>query len=143
MSKRSKISVKRVFLLILSAISLIYTLMMLDTNSLVKRIEDIAENKVAMEDVEEPLALFNMYDGGSAYKIDRITGDIDRILVFHNWFDGHVLMSYRFVAYDANGKEISSYSDMCIMNIHKENGEWRVLNKKTFDVKCRRITFPW
>jgi|GEM_PF-3042843 hypothetical protein len=108
---------------------ILYIIMLIDTNSVFNYAKDVFLGKVPHDEVAgTPLSI---YDITKWEENARATVKISRVVVFHNFSDGYIIVKYVHRGYDESGKRRFltaaefPYWDKWI--IHKENGEWKIV----------------
>ena len=119
-----------IILIIVLVIALYYVAMLISTNSLVDYFKDVVKGNIPETEIADtPLHQYYVADEDD-FKYADVS--ITRAFVIHNFFDGYMWIDYDIKAYDENdeitsGSATSFPCGLSRWKIHRENGEWKVV----------------
>ena len=101
--------------------------MILDTNSLFSEAKAIFKGEVEIESIDNMLLKrYCVLDHHP--EATKIEYKLTRLFAIHNYKDGYMWLRYTQTAYDKSGGLIyGAYNIPIKWQIHKEDGEWRVI----------------
>lgn len=119
-----------IVLLIFISLTLIYLIMLWDTNPIVDYAEAVFKGEIPREEIENtPWDEYDTtnYSDGKPRGAAEVEIEISRVFVMHNFFDGYMWVTYENVGYDERGEML--YLDTAKLypakwKIHRENGKW-------------------
>ena len=119
---------KMLYIMIISLflIFLVYILMLMSTNSVVKDAENVMLGNVEKSITDgTPLSAYNRKGDFNTVSVDvRIT----RRFVLHNFFNGYVWIKYTCQGFDADGnRTYGSWNISSRWKIHWESGKWEIV----------------
>ncbi|MBQ8164985.1 MAG: hypothetical protein IJZ94_04140 [Clostridia bacterium] len=119
---------KKVFLIVLIVFIALYTIMVLNTNSVIRYAKSVFLGEISLEEVvDTPLYRYYPKD----LEIATTDLSINRIFVAHNFKEGYIWVKYDEERMDSSGNILSgSWDAVSRWKIHKENGEWKVIEIK-------------
>ena len=126
--KRKAIKIMGIILIVLLIPIIIYTAMVLDTNSVMQRAEQHFSGEIE-SDENDPLSRYNFNADCQDYFKTAVTTQykIHRGFTWHNFKDGYICVKYYKQYFDENGKGMAGAAGVhAKWMIHKENGEWKV-----------------
>lgn len=105
---------------------IIYIVMVLDTNPIIENAKEHFYNPETMYSKDDP---FYRYAKGKSYEdAELVKFKLHRRFVYHNFKDGYMDVIYAIEYRDSNGKVLQAGGDIpSKWIIHKENGEWKVV----------------
>jgi hypothetical protein len=109
---------------IISLVTLVYIIMLIDTNDLMKEVKSVFLGKVPYSETKgKPISRYNT----SSYSGTKISLSLIRLFNFHNFSDGTIYIYYTVVVYDRDGEILyGSWRIPAKWKIHKENGQWLI-----------------
>ncbi len=121
-------SFKKVFLIILIILIASYVIMFLTTNSVMRYAKSVFRGEISVEDVIDT-PLYRYYRDEP--EIAKVDVSLKRLFVVHSFKDGYIWVKYDVARMDYSGYEVSGSRDIISRwKIHKENGEWKVVDIK-------------
>ena len=121
-------SFKKVFLITLIILIASYGIMFLTTNSVMRYAKSVFHGEISVEDVIDT-PLYRYYPKDPA--IVKVNVNLKRLFVIHGFKDGYIWVKYDEAQLDYAGYEVSGSRDaIARWKIHKENGEWKVVDIK-------------
>ena len=105
---------------------LLYTIMLLDTNSVVKDVKNIMLGNVDEAiTTNTPLSKYNF---SSVLQNAEVKVQITRLAVIHNFFDGYMWVKYSYETIkNDNDLMPGSWDVISRWKIHRENGGWEIV----------------
>ena len=128
MKKKRKMIIAMSALLFIIILSIIYILMLHETDSVVEDFVNCIAGNVTQEDVESS-ELYRYYNRSELYDDDvcSATANVKRIFVWHGFKHGVMCVKYDCEAFDDNGNHIYSSSNVnARWYVEKRNGRWIV-----------------
>lgn len=121
-------SLKKIMLLLFLLLFLFYAVLFLNTNSVMRYAKSVFRGEIALEEViDSPMWRYYPKDP----EIATTDLNINRIFVVHNFKEGYIWVKYDEERMDSYGNTLSSSWDaLSRWEIHKENGEWQVVEIK-------------
>jgi hypothetical protein len=120
---------KKVIVLLTAALILLYTIMLINTNSVVNDVRNIMLGNVEKSVTDNtPLRIYNFSNVLSNAEVEV---RISRIFVLHNFFDGFVWVNYSYETLkNDSDMRPGSANVFSRWKIHRENGRWEVAEIK-------------
>ena len=119
----------KVFIIgLISLLIITYGIMIIDTNDLMRYARDVFLGIIP--ETETKGKAINMYNDLPYFreKVSKIDLTLKRVFVFHNFFNGYIIVFYSVFMYDNDGGIVSgSMNIFSTWKIHKENGKWSVI----------------
>ena len=119
---------KKIVLLCILLLLLLYAVFFLNTNSVMRYAKSVFRGEISSEEVVgTPLYRYYPKDP----EIVKVDFSLKRIFVSHNFKDGYIWVKYDEEQLDSSGNIVSgSWRIISRWKIHKENGEWKVVDIK-------------
>lgn len=119
---------KKIVLLCILLLLLLYAVSFLNTNSVMRYAKSVFRGEISSEEVVGT-PLYRYYPKDS--EIVKVDFSLKRIFVSHNFKDGYIWVKYDEEQLDSSGNIVSgSWRIISRWKIHKENGEWKVVDIK-------------
>lgn len=119
---------KKIVLLCILLLLLLYAVFFLNTNSVMRYAKSVFRGEISSEEVVGT-PLYRYYPKDS--EIVKVDFSLKRIFVSHNFKDGYIWVKYDEEQLDSSGNIVSgSWRIISRWKIHKENGEWKVVDIK-------------
>lgn len=119
---------KKIALLCILLLLLLYAVFFLNTNSVMRYAKSVFLGEISSEEVVGT-PLYRYYPKDS--EIVKVDFSLKRIFVSHNFKDGYIWVKYDEEQLDSSGNIVSgSWRIISRWKIHKENGEWKVVDIK-------------
>lgn len=119
---------KKIVLLGILLLLLLYAVFFLNTNSVMRYAKSVFRGEISSEEVVGT-PLYRYYPKDS--EIVKVDFSLKRIFVSHNFKDGYIWVKYDEEQLDSSGNIVSgSWRIISRWKIHKENGEWKVVDIK-------------
>ena len=123
---------KKVFIVLISIVLLIvlmYVVLVVDTNGLIRDVKDLMLWKVPKENTAGmPIDRYNSNRSSYGYVLGEAKISIFRYFVLHDFKDGYIWLVYTYEAYDLNGELITGSNLIPTKwKIHKKNGKWEIV----------------
>lgn len=119
---------KKIVLLCILLLLLLYAVFFLNTNSVMRYAKSVFRGEISSEEVVGT-PLYRYYPKDS--EIVKVNFSLKRIFVSHNFKDGYIWVKYDEEQLDSSGNIVSgSWKIISRWKIHKENGEWKVVDIK-------------
>lgn len=119
---------KKIALLCILLLLLLYAVFFLNTNSVMRYAKSVFRGEISSEEVVGT-PLYRYYPKDS--EIVKVDFSLKRIFVSHNFKDGYIWVKYDEEQLDSSGNIVSgSWRIISRWKIHKENGEWKVVDIK-------------
>lgn len=129
MSKFS-LNFKKIVLLLFLLLFLFYVVLFLNTNSVMRYAKAVFRGEIALEEVADS-PLYRHYYPKNEPDLDKVDLNLYRTFVLHNFSDGYIWIKYDVAYIDSSGYEFSGSRNVpARWKIHKENGEWKVVEIK-------------
>ena len=129
MSKFS-LNFKKIVLLLFLLLFLFYVVLFLNTNSVMRYAKAVFRGEIALEEVLDS-PMYRHYYPKNEPELDKVDLNIYRLFVWHNFSDGYIWVKYDEELMDSSGNILSgSWNVVSRWKIHKENGEWKVVEIK-------------
>ena len=120
---------KKIILLLFLLLFLFYVVLFLNTNSVMRYAKAVFRGEIALEEVVDS-PMWRYYPKNEP-ELDKVDLNIYRTFVLHNFSDGYIWIKYDVARIDSSGYEFSgSRNRSARWKIHKENGEWKVVEIK-------------
>ncbi len=120
---------KKIVLLLFLSLFLFYVVLFLNTNSVMRYAKSVFRGEIALEEVVDS-PMWRYYPKNEP-ELDKVDLNIYRTFVLHNFSDGYIWIKYDVAYIDSSGYEFSgSRNRSPRWKIHKENGEWKVVEIK-------------
>ena len=120
---------KNSFTIIFVAISFLCSAF-LDTNSVMRYAKSVFRGEIALEEVVDS-PMYMRYYPRNEPELDKVDLNLYRIFVLHDFSDGYIWIKYDVAYIDSSGYEFSGSRNVpARWKIHKENGEWKVVEIK-------------
>jgi hypothetical protein len=105
----------------------IFTIQHQDTDELMQHAEAVLKGEIDQQDTTAgPLRVYNPNMRQLGYS--SIEYELSRLLVFHNFADGYILVRYSQCGYDDKGDlSFGSWRIPAIWKIHKTGDKWEVV----------------
>lgn len=118
---------KKIVLLGILLLLLLYAVFFLNTNSVMRYAKSVFRGEISSEEVVgTPLYIRYYPKDPEVVKVDL---NLKRIFVSHNFKDGYIWVKYDEEQLDSYGNIVSgSWDIISRWKIHKENGEWKVVD---------------
>lgn len=119
---------KKIVLLCILLLLLLYAVFFLNTNSVMRYAKSVFRGEISSEEVVgTPLYRYYPKDP----EVVKVDLNLKRIFVSHNFKDGYIWVKYDEEQLDSSGNIVSgSWRIISRWKIHKENGEWKVVDIK-------------
>lgn len=119
---------KKIVLLGILLLLLLYAVFFLNTNSVMRYAKSVFRGEISSEEVVgTPLYRYYPKDP----EVVKVDLNLKRIFVSHNFKDGYIWVKYDEEQLDSYGNIVSgSWDIISRWKIHKENGEWKVVDIK-------------
>jgi hypothetical protein len=116
--------------LLLGLLVAFYTVMLIDTDSLMDEARSILKKEVAAGQTEgRALHRYNDNQDPELSGVEPVDVSLLRVFVIHDFSDGYLVVNYSVHGQDASGKTKSGGSMIpCFWKIHKEDGRWDVVD---------------
>ena len=126
---KHSLNFKKTVLLFFLLLLLLYAVLFLNTNSVMRYAKSVFRGEISSEEITDT-PLYTRY-----YPKDPETVKVDlslkRIFVAHNFKDGYIWVKYDEEQLDSYENIVSgSWDIISRWKIHKENGEWKVVDIK-------------
>ena len=123
-----KKKVKKVVIVAIGIILVIYLAMFIDTNSLMGEVRDAFLWKIdPAETANRPIDAYNYSRRADTETLGDVHLTLMRLFVLHNFKDGYVWAYYSYEARNSEGEIITgSWHIPTKWKIHKENGVWEI-----------------
>lgn len=119
---------KKIALLCILLLLLLYAVFFLNTNSVMRYAKSVFRGEISSEEVVGT-PLYRYYPKDS--EIVKVDFSLKRIFVSHNFKDGYIWVKYDEEQLDSSGNIVSgSWRIISRWKIHKEDGEWKVVDIK-------------
>ena len=119
---------KKIVLLGILLLLLLYAVFFLNTNSVMRYAKSVFRGEISSEEVVGT-PLYRYYPKDS--EIVKVDFSLKRIFVSHNFKDGYIWVKYDEEQLDSSGNIVSgSWRIISRWKIHKEDGEWKVVDIK-------------
>lgn len=119
---------KKIALLCILLLLLLYAVFFLNTNSVMRYAKSVFRGEISSEEVVGT-PLYRYYPKDS--EIVKVDLNLKRIFVSHNFKDGYIWVKYDEEQLDSSGNIVSgSWRIISRWKIHKEDGEWKVVDIK-------------
>lgn len=119
-------TIKKVLLIVLATLIAVYMVMLLDTNSVMRYAKSVFNGEISEEEVIDTPLYIRYYP--KSPEIAKTDSKIRRIFVAHDFVDGYMWVKYDLVRINSAGEEFSgSWDVLSRWKIHRENGEWKVV----------------
>jgi len=120
---------KKIILLLFLLLFLFYVVLFLNTNSVMRYAKAVFHGEIASEKlVDSPM--YRYYPDNEP-ELDKVDLNLYRTFVLHNFSDGYIWIKYDVAYMNSSGHEFSGSRNIpARWKIHKENGEWKVIEIK-------------
>lgn len=121
---------KKIMLLLFLLLFLFYVVLFLNTNSVMRYAKLVFRGEIAVEEVVDS-PMYMRYYPKNKPELDKVDLNLHRTFVLHNFSDGYIWIKYDVAYIDSSGYEFSGSRNVpARWKIHKENGEWKVVEIK-------------
>ncbi len=119
----------RVWIVIIAIILIIYSVMLINTNSVMKEVRDAFLWKTdPVVTADKPIDMYNDVSYWDKENLGKVNLLLVRLSAWHNFQDGYIWAWYCYVAYDKKGELITgSWYIPTKWKIHKENRKWEII----------------
>lgn len=122
-------NLKKIILILFLLLFLFYVVLFLNTNSVMRYAKAVFHGEIALEEVADSPMYRHYYPKDPEIATTDLS--INRIFVAHNFKEGYIWVKYDEEHMDSYGNILSgSWDVVSRWKIHKENGEWKVVEIK-------------
>jgi len=111
-------------------IGVFYTVMLLNTNSLMSQVRDVFLWKIdCSETAGKPINTYNHRNSFPNEVVGKVDLTLVRLLTLHNFSKGYIWVWYSEKAYNIDGELITGSNNIITKwKIQKEHGEWEIID---------------